>query len=135
MLVDNVERGLMAYRLSKIAASCLALVMAVTACPDVRAQTPVDPEVIVKSQENQSAGLAAAWLGSSDPRVRAWGAYLALRDRRRELLPQLVGLTETYLVTGGSPASPTEYDERAAMLGVLDAIVQIDGRYCSGGSS
>jgi hypothetical protein len=110
-----------------IAVLCNALVALLSAPPLASAQAQTDSAAIVQSQENQSAGLAATWLGSSDARTRAWGAYLALRDRRRELLPQLIGLAEAYPVKIG-PLSPTERDDHDATLGVLDAIIQMDGK-------
>lgn len=94
----------------------------------VWAQTQADPAVIVQSQEKQSVGLAAEWLGSSDARVRAWGAYLALRDRQVNLVPQLIGLVKAYSVTG-SPLTSSERDEHDAMLAVLDAIIQMQGGF------
>jgi hypothetical protein len=106
---------------------CNALVALLSALPLASAQAQTDSAAIVQSQENQSAGLAATWLGSSDARTRAWGAYLALRDRRRELLPQLIVLAEAYPVKSGR-LSPTERDDHDAMLGVLDAIIQMDGK-------
>jgi hypothetical protein len=90
-----------------------------------RGQAQGDPDAIVRSQEIQSAGLAASWLNSSDARVRAWGAYLALRDRRRELLPQLAGLMDAYLDRAVTRVA-IERDDHDAMLGVLDAIIQMD---------
>jgi hypothetical protein len=90
------------------------------------AQSPIDPAAMVQSRENQSSALAATWLGSSDPRTRAWGAYLALRDRRAELLPHLIGLAEAYPFKGGQ-LNPTERDDHDAMLSVLDALIQMDG--------
>jgi hypothetical protein len=101
------------------------------ALPKKVPQAQGDPAAFVQSQENQSAGLAATWLGSSDARTRAWGAYLAMRDRREELLPQLLALTEAHRVE--SPPGPgdynkhtQEYDNHTAMLGVLDAIIEMD---------
>ena len=70
----------MEHGLSQLAPGWIALAVALTASWAAPAQTPADPAAIVQSQENQSAELAAAWLGSSDARVRAWGAYLAQRD-------------------------------------------------------
>ncbi len=106
----------------------VALAVAITASWATPAQTPADPAAIVQSQENRSAELAAAWLGSSDARVRAWGAYLAQRDHRRELLPKLIGLAEAYPAGPGLLADSTGRDDHDAMLGVLDAILQLDGR-------
>src|SRR5579862_2860984 len=116
----------MTYGLRQLAMGCFALAVVVTTSPLTRVHAQSDPEAIVQSQENQTAGLAAAWLGNSDARVRAWGAYLALRDRRRELLPQLIGLAEAYPVKT-EPPSPTERNDHDAMLGVLDAVIQMDG--------
>ena len=86
-------------------------------------QPQTDPAVIVQSEGNQSATLAASWLGSSDARTRAWGAYSALGDRRLDLLPQLIKLAGSY--AGESVAGR---DEQEAMLEVLDALVQMDGK-------
>jgi hypothetical protein len=91
----------MAYGLSLGAAGCFVLAVAVAANSGAQAQMQTDPAAIIHSQENQSARLAAVWLGSSDVRVRAWGAYLALRDQRRELLPQLIGFAQAYPVQSG----------------------------------
>lgn len=71
---------------------CKARVIAIVValfllCIESRGQAQDDPAAVIRSQAIQSAALAASWLSSSDARVRAWGAYLALRDRRRELLP------------------------------------------------
>lgn len=94
----------------------------------VRAQAKADPAVILQSQEKQSVGLAVEWLSSSDARVRAWGAYLALRDRQVNLLPQLIELVKAYPVMG-SPLTSSERDEHDAMLAVLDAIIQMRGGF------
>jgi len=118
----------MEHGLSQLAPGWIALAVALTASWAAPAQTPADPAAIVQSQENQSAELAAAWLGSSDARVRAWGAYLAQRDHRRELLPKLIGLAEAYSVKPGLPADSAGRDDHDAMLGVLDAILQLGGR-------
>ena len=118
----------MEHGLSQLAPRCVALAVAITASWAAPAQTPADPAAIVQSQENRSAELAAAWLGSSDARVRAWGAYLAQRDHRRELLPRLIGAAEEYPVKPGLAADSVGRDDHDAMLGVLDAILQLDGR-------
>lgn len=118
----------MEHGLSQLAPRCVALAVAITASWAAPAQTPADPAAIVQSQENRSAELAAAWLGSSDARVRAWGAYLAQRDHRRELLPRLIGVAEEYPVKPGLPADSAGRDDHDAMLGVLDAILQLGGR-------
>jgi hypothetical protein len=89
----------MACTLRPLAASCFVLAMGLVASPCASAQVETDPAAIVRSQERQSAERAADWLGSPDARVRAWGAYLALRDGRRKLLPQLIGLAEAYSAT------------------------------------
>jgi hypothetical protein len=118
----------MSCGLRQFVAGCVALAMVALSSQTVRAQTQADPAVIVQSQEKQSVGLAAEWLGSSDARVRAWGAYLALRDRQVNLLPQLVGLVKAYPVMG-SPLTSSERDEHDAMLAVLDAIIQMRGGF------
>ena len=118
----------MSCGLRQFVAWCVALAMPALSSQTVRAQTQVDPAVIVQSQEKQSVGLAAEWLSSSDARVRAWGAYLALRDRQVSLLPQLIGLVKVYPIMG-SPLTSSERDEHDAMLAVLDAIMQMRGGF------
>lgn len=118
----------MEYRLRQLAPGCVLLAVAIIASWAAPAQTSADPAAIAQSQENQSAELAAAWLGSSDARVRAWGSYLTQRDHRRELLPKLIGLAEAYPVNPRLLPNSTERDDHDTMLGVLDAILQLDGR-------
>jgi hypothetical protein len=90
-----------------------------------------DPAQIVIAQERQSAALAASWLASDDPRVRAWGPYLALRDHHQELVPQLAALAEGHAVRPlpgrAEPAfSRSDWVEHNATLSVLDALVQLN---------
>ena len=87
----------------------------------VSAQAPADPSAIVQNQHEVSSNLASSWLASSDPRTVAWGAYVALRDHRAELIPQLIELTRQYDV-GARSYVPT--DGHRAMLAILDALVQ-----------
>jgi hypothetical protein len=80
------------------------------------AQSP-DPAQVVQSLGPQSGEFAWTWLRSPDPRTQAWGAYLALRDRRIELVPELIAQLEAYI-----PGAP---DQRDAMMAVLDALIQL----------
>ena len=48
-----------------------------------------DPAQVVQTLTQQTGELARQWLHSSDARTQAWGAYLALRDRRLDLVPDL----------------------------------------------
>jgi hypothetical protein len=66
----------MSCGLRQFVAGCVALAMVAPVSRTVRAQTQADPAVIVQSQEKQSVGLVAEWLGNSDARVRAWGRTL-----------------------------------------------------------
>jgi hypothetical protein len=118
----------MPYILRCLAAALLTLTVTASASQDAQAQA--DPAAIVQSQEIQTAGLAAAWLGSDDARTRAWGAYLALRDHRIELLPQLIDLVKAYPPRGASQNS-IRSNNRIAMMSVLDAVIQMDGRISS----
>ncbi len=121
----------MAYGLRQLAAGSVALAVTAAANPAARGQglglTQTDPAAIVQSQESQSGQFASTWLASADARVLAWGAYVALRDRRHELLPQLVGLAKAYTVKTG-PLGGRDRDEHDAMLSVLDAVIQLEGR-------
>src|SRR5579862_9298584 len=86
------------------------------------AQQP-DPAAIAAGIGQQSGQLAREWLHSSDGRTRAWGAYLALRDRRRELVPDLIAFLENYLP--GPAISQAARDEHDAIMAALDALIQL----------
>lgn len=81
-------------------------------------QGPPDPAAVMDSVERQIAPLADAWLHSADPRVQAWGAYVALRDRRTAAIPTLLDMLSGY--AGGGDAQ-----QHDAMLAVLDAIIEM----------
>lgn len=84
-----------------------------------------DPAAVVRTQQTESARLAERWLQSSDPRFRAWGASLVLRDSHRQLLPRLAALAAEHRAAAG-PLTDTQHDEHHAMLAVLDAIIQLE---------
>jgi hypothetical protein len=86
-------------------------------------QVPTDPSVILKSQREQTAQLAATWLHSGDARLEAWGAYVVLRDKHKQFIPDLVALVHGYEVAGWQfpPADENRHD---AMLAVLDDLIQ-----------
>jgi hypothetical protein len=94
------------------------------------AQAQDDPAQIVRAQEVASAGLATTWLGSPDPRIRAWGAYLASQvthhtgaPEERAISRQLIALAEDYQLRP-QPLSAADRDEHDTMAGVLDALIQ-----------
>ncbi len=84
---------------------------------------PSDPAVIVGNVEKQTAPLAQSWLHSPDPRYQAWGAYLILRDRHTEAIPDLLAMLAGFQVVE-SPSTVADSDQHDAMLGVLDALIQ-----------
>jgi len=90
-----------------------------------QAQAPADPAVILKAQQDQTAQLAATWLHSGDPRLQAWGAYVVLRDKHTQLIPDLLALADAYEVTG-LPVLNTRREQHDAMLAVLDSLIQLD---------
>jgi hypothetical protein len=126
VLVRSRPRSVMGCRFRQFVEVCVALAVVTVLSQSIRSQTQADPAAIIQSQEKQSVGLAAEWLSSTDPRVRAWGAYLALRDRQLNLLSQLIRLVDVYPVMG-SPLTSSEQDEHDAMLAALDAIIQMQG--------
>jgi hypothetical protein len=86
------------------------------------AQSP-DPAQVVQALGRQTGELARDWLRSPDPRTQGWGAYLATRDRRAELVPDLLALLEAY--TPGAPVSLAARDQHDSMMAVLDALIQL----------
>jgi hypothetical protein len=102
-----------------LCSAAIALILFVPPA-QISAQAITDPASIIQAQEKQSVETAEQWLASKEPRIRAWGAYLALRDQRRELLPRLFELAQ-------SSASQQAADRRA-MLSILDAIIQMNGQ-------
>ncbi len=90
-----------------------------------QAQAPADPAAILKMQQEQTAQLAASWIQSADPRMQARGAYVVLRDKHKELIPDLLALADAYDVTG-LPVLNTRREQHDAMLAILDALIQMD---------
>lgn len=87
-------------------------------------QTPQTPADIVAKQREEAGSLAGEWLQSPEARTRAWGAYLVLRDRLTERVPDLLALLQDYQVNE-SAATLSEVDGHDAMLAVLDALIQM----------
>jgi hypothetical protein len=86
-------------------------------------QAPSDPAIIVGNLEKQTGPLAETWLHSPDPRFQAWGAYLVLRDRHTEAIPDLLALVAGFQVVENA-ATVVDADQHDAMLGVLDTLIQ-----------
>lgn len=107
------------------------LIPAALAAP--QAQAPADPSAILILQRNQTAQLAATWLHSGDPRMEAWGAYVVLRDKHKELIPDLLALANAYEISD-LPVLNTRREQHDAMLATLDALIQLDPAI-SGGES
>jgi len=119
-------RSVMTWGLRKLVAGLVVFSVAAFVSQSTRAQaqTQSDPAAIVHSQQKLSAALTEKWLTSNDSRVRAWGAYLAMRDHQFYLHNELIGLAMAYHVTG-LPLTAEERDEHDAMIAVLDAIIQL----------
>jgi hypothetical protein len=96
-------------------------------------QAPTDPSAILALQRHQTAELAATWLHSGEPRLQAWGAYVVLRDRHKELIPDLLALADAYEITG-PPVLRTRRTQHHAMLAMLDTLIQL-GATVSGDES
>jgi hypothetical protein len=94
-------------------------------------QAPPDPVIVMGGLENQMAPLAGAWLHNVDPRLRAWGAYVVLRDRRTEAIPDLLAMVAGFPVVE-EVATQTDVDQHDAMLGVLDALIQLGAQVPAG---
>jgi hypothetical protein len=115
----------MTCKFPRLASIWLLLVWAIGGSMEIHAQSQDDPARIVQAQESEGAALAEAWLASSDPRARAWGAYLVLRDRQSQLIPRLATLLEAYPVKV-TVRNGRDRDEHNAMLSVLDAVIQLN---------
>ena len=80
-----------------------------------------DPLAILPAHDRESSAIAREWLNSSDPRLRAWGAYLVLQYNHTSLAPDLLAVVASYQ----SLAKPDK-DQHDAMLPVLDALIQLN---------
>ena len=100
---------------------CAGALLAIAALAQ---QQPPDPAAVMDGLEKQMAPLASAWLSSADPRMQAWGAYMLLRDRRTEAIPVLLEMLARCPVVEEID-TPGEVHQHDAMLGVLDALVQL----------
>jgi hypothetical protein len=98
--------------------ACAVLAIAALAQP-----APSDPAIIVGNLDKQTGPLAQAWLHNPDPRLQAWGAYLILRDRHTEAIPDLLAI-EAGLPQAEGAAMVADSDQYDALLGVLDALIQ-----------
>ena len=99
---------------------------ALLAISDLAQQAPPpDPATVLDKLDKQIEPLASAWLGSPDPRVEAWGAYVVLRDRRTEAIPDLLAMLARFPIVE-EIATQADKDQHDAMLGVLDALIQFD---------
>lgn len=66
------------------------------------------------------------WLRSNDPRLIAWGAHAILEQRKREHLPELVQIISRW--EQAHPQSQWDSAHLDALIAMLDAVVQLDGR-------
>ena len=62
---------------------------------------------------------------SGDPRLQAWGAYVALRDYHVNLIPEMTAMVNDYEVTSW-PVAEVRRDQHDAMLAILDTLIQLD---------
>lgn len=102
--------------------ACGLLALAALAQP-----APSDPAIIVGNLDKQTAPLAVAWLHSPDPRFQAWGAYLILRDRHTEAIPDLLNLLAATPIVD-QPVAAADYARHSALVAVLDALIQLNAQ-------
>lgn len=111
------------YRQSLIVLVLACIVLALAAPSMAQRPTPsTDPARVVRADAQQRAQWAGEWLRAEDPRLVAWGAWLARQDRRTELIPFLLERVEQYQPTD-SPS--TEIDRHDSLLVVLDALIAL----------
>lgn len=107
------------------AVTCGVLLLAAGAGAQERGHD--DPSTLVRLQKEESAKLTEEWLDSEDARIRAWGAYLTVRDRQVATIPRLLEIAVEYAAKRAQ-GGEVDKDEHASMLSVLDALIQLDGR-------
>jgi hypothetical protein len=102
-------------------------VCAVVAVAAWAQQAPPDPAALMNWIDKEMAPVTNAWLKSNDSRTQAWGAYLALRDRRMDAMLALFEMLANYPTTG-EESEQTSSDRHDAMLEALDALIQLGAR-------
>jgi len=93
------------------------------------AQELPDPATYQPANAAEAVRLEKAWLHSGVARLAAWGAYLAGSQSRRELIPDVLDLTdfvEGPYSAGGPRGGWTERDR--VLDFVLDALVRLDAQ-------
>ncbi|MFZ0818487.1 MAG: hypothetical protein WAM91_00340 [Candidatus Acidiferrales bacterium] len=103
----------------------IAALLGASAVAGQSALSQIEPSAVLKNMQQQSAQLAASWLHASDPRLQAWGAYFVLRDRLKDLSPDLIALLSAHQVVEKDYNSP-DNDQHDAIVAVLDALIQLD---------
>jgi hypothetical protein len=111
-------------RVSLILRFVVCGILATNAVGARQLQAPTDPSVVLTSQRNQTAQLAATWLHSGDPRMQAWAAYVVLRDQHVDLIPEMTAMVNEYEVTPW-PVAETRRDQHDAMIAMLDTLIQL----------
>jgi hypothetical protein len=66
------------------------------------------------------------WLQSDEPRLVAWGAHGVLEQKRREHVPELIEILSRWEKV--HPQSKWDSAHFDALLAVVDALIQLDGR-------
>lgn len=110
---------------SELLAGALLALLRVSLQAQQQTEIDSDPAAVVRSLQEHSAELARNWLQSADPRTQAWGAFLVLRDRQMQLIPDLLKILSTYRPTSG-PDAAAEKDRDDALSEVLDALIQLN---------
>jgi hypothetical protein len=86
-----------------------------------------DPARAVELFQRQAADMTAQWIHSPDARLRAWGAYWVLREHQTQFIPDLLAQVANYVPSGNTSGGEIT-DAHAAMIAVLDTLIQLDAK-------
>jgi len=82
-----------------------------------------DPELLVREDADMRSAWAQQWLQSDDPRLIAWGSWLARQDHLTKLAPLLLSQLDRYQPLEEYELQNPGNDRHDALLAVLDALI------------
>lgn len=89
------------------------------------AQQPITTTNLEQMSSTEALALAPQWLLRGTPRQRAWAAYWVGRDRRQQLIPDLLDVLGSYEASAEASSSDWSDDDQALLV-VLDALILLN---------